>query len=386
MSQDDLKAKVEATEFVVEATRNEQFMLWQQHRHEVQWDQDHFGFGPQIGELDGRPICMSLSWAVLNGHRIMFYEAISQVTDSEQVDAWLKANCNPTWQDGKRRAHADAANFHLVLEFVGALPPEDPERAYKSYRDLMAELEQMRDRVEVTRESRDDAHNEAAAKLQSEMASLRSELSLYKSAEANLEPIAWLVEVEGERDSDHIYFSQAEADEEQRQWNVPAQTIAMVPAKAVAALRRRLAAEKLASDELSKSLTAINDLCTKHDIPAGDTHANALGKLIDGLKAKIAELEATVTERNVRCHEALLAAGEAGRDLDSRERELEVLLRACQTTPDESKCESLINGLEVLSEWECGNVSDLKKLKQWANERLPALKAAMPQAPAATAC
>ena len=52
-----------------------------------------------VVELDKRPVAISVSWARIEGHLVMFWYACSQVTDSVQIDAWLAAmfDVSVTW-------------------------------------------------------------------------------------------------------------------------------------------------------------------------------------------------------------------------------------------------------------------------------------------------
>jgi hypothetical protein len=106
------------TAFVVEATDFEQLTLWQQWHETVTWQQDNPGWLETVGHNAGRPVCISVSWNVINGRHVMFYEATSQVVDHELVDAWLVANCNPKWDNGTRRAHTNAMNFGHCIHAV----------------------------------------------------------------------------------------------------------------------------------------------------------------------------------------------------------------------------------------------------------------------------
>ena len=43
-------------------------------------------------------------------------EAVSRVVDSEMIEKWLLDNCSPSYDNGTRRAHTNAMNFHHVLD------------------------------------------------------------------------------------------------------------------------------------------------------------------------------------------------------------------------------------------------------------------------------
>ncbi len=127
-----LDSRFADTVFVVEATSFEKHTLWSMHSHQgstesiyvpykrYKWKQDSFGRTVEVGKIDGHPIRITFFWFTINGHRVAFYERCSWYIDLYQVEAWLKKNCNPTW-DGSRRAHCDAMNFHSCLNAIDDL-------------------------------------------------------------------------------------------------------------------------------------------------------------------------------------------------------------------------------------------------------------------------
>ena len=86
--------KLKETVFFVEANDFERLALWSDNRaregqgHHLDWKQDMMGFGQTIGYVNGRkhqPVCVSFSFALLNGKRICFYEVTSRFSDSVMV-------------------------------------------------------------------------------------------------------------------------------------------------------------------------------------------------------------------------------------------------------------------------------------------------------------
>lgn len=114
------------TEFVVEATHNEQQMLWEKFckdslepakRAVLEWKQLNPGYSETVGYVGEHPVCICVFWVLINGAQVMFYEPTSRIVDHEMIEKWLDANCNRKWNGG-RRAHTNAENFHLVLDFL----------------------------------------------------------------------------------------------------------------------------------------------------------------------------------------------------------------------------------------------------------------------------
>jgi len=129
---EDIDPRFADTKFVVEANSFEALTLWSQYSlsgglhykdEELprrKWEQDNHGIWYQIGELAGRPVCVSFFWNVIDGVRVMFYDVTSQVSDILIVEEWLKEHCSPTWDHG-RRAHCNAMNFHHCLDAIGEI-------------------------------------------------------------------------------------------------------------------------------------------------------------------------------------------------------------------------------------------------------------------------
>lgn len=108
----------------VEANSFERLSLWEDYhdRRRVSWQQDAAGLLETIGFLDDRPICLSLVTAVVDGRKILFYDATSQVVDHVAIDRWL-AEVLP---DTARRPNGtvikeNAMNFHNALRATGTL-------------------------------------------------------------------------------------------------------------------------------------------------------------------------------------------------------------------------------------------------------------------------
>ena len=127
--------------FLVEATSHEDQFLWTEWsadyltlpyapkeegkfaRKRVDWQQVSLGHMLTIGEIDNRPICVSMSYAIINGRKIMFYEGCSQLVDHEMIREWLKHFTLNTirWDGGTRWGHCDAMNFHHCLDAIKEL-------------------------------------------------------------------------------------------------------------------------------------------------------------------------------------------------------------------------------------------------------------------------
>jgi hypothetical protein len=110
---------------VVEATSAEKHWIW---REFSDWSEDEHmdrtwkqgsGLLATVGTVGKRPVCISVLVDVVNGKRILFYHATSQVVDHQMVEEWLKRELPVTAFEGgdprKRMNHTDATNWSNVI-------------------------------------------------------------------------------------------------------------------------------------------------------------------------------------------------------------------------------------------------------------------------------
>lgn len=117
--------------FLVQCTHHEQFTFWQDYFRKPKykesavksWEQEGSGYLITIGEIDNRPICINVWWEWLEGYRVMFYEATSQVVDYVIVDNWIEhwTLKSMRYDGGYRWAHCDSSNFHHCIHAIQAL-------------------------------------------------------------------------------------------------------------------------------------------------------------------------------------------------------------------------------------------------------------------------
>lgn len=116
---DPLREKLAQARFVVEANNFEKQCLWQDYKDKLEWESIPSGELATVGHLDGRPVCLSILWARLNGQLVLFQHATSQLVDYALIEEWLNTHCNP--QHNGRSARCDANNFHQCLHAVREL-------------------------------------------------------------------------------------------------------------------------------------------------------------------------------------------------------------------------------------------------------------------------
>lgn len=116
-------ADTEMTEFlsgvvgVVEANSFERLCLWQEHHTRRLWLDRNDGLLETVGHLDGMPVCLSLLTSKIDGHKVLFIDATSQVVDHRMIDKWLAETLPKTaFKNGGEYVNkTDAMNFHNVF-------------------------------------------------------------------------------------------------------------------------------------------------------------------------------------------------------------------------------------------------------------------------------
>jgi hypothetical protein len=78
--------------YAVEATRAEQMWLWKDHHKDKgwSWTDERSGFLAQMGELHGRPVCISIMRSVVQGQSVLFWHPTSVVVDYDMIEAWFR--------------------------------------------------------------------------------------------------------------------------------------------------------------------------------------------------------------------------------------------------------------------------------------------------------
>jgi hypothetical protein len=112
------------TVFIVQATHAEVHYLWRQWHKRVKWEQDCLGHCATVGTVANLPVVVCCSWALLDGQRVMFYEATSRVVDWSMVENWVWEQVGPLkWDDNRRRAQCDTMNFAHCIHAIRSKAP-----------------------------------------------------------------------------------------------------------------------------------------------------------------------------------------------------------------------------------------------------------------------
>jgi hypothetical protein len=109
---------LENAEYLVAATSTETQLLWEKHHKRIKWEQISMGQHVCIGELEGFPVCVDFLGAILDGHLVVFYRAVSRMVDHTMVDNWVRDSFRTMTQYNGGRPHCDAMNFHQCLHWL----------------------------------------------------------------------------------------------------------------------------------------------------------------------------------------------------------------------------------------------------------------------------
>lgn len=112
----ELRELLERVFLCVEATSFERLYLWElnsispapnRHVGSLSWTSVTGGWLATVGQVGNMPVCLSLTFATINGHLVLFHEATSLVVDHRQVKMWLRDNV-PAFREGRK---CDASGF-----------------------------------------------------------------------------------------------------------------------------------------------------------------------------------------------------------------------------------------------------------------------------------
>lgn len=97
----------------------------------VNWEQIRSGFAIRIGEINGLPVNVEFSFAIIEGKKICFYNAISQMVNYKMVEDWLIERFQLTNDGYCRWNRVDAQNFHNCINSLDRLDKEPRDTVYK---------------------------------------------------------------------------------------------------------------------------------------------------------------------------------------------------------------------------------------------------------------
>src|SRR5574338_16557 len=114
--------EIKDCDFIVEATSNEQFLLWKLHSNEselqdsrypvlkVKWDQVASGYMPTIGFVFDLPLVIQITFYIINDKLIGFYDNTSRVVDRKMTEKYINTHSK------KDAVKSNANNFARLLK------------------------------------------------------------------------------------------------------------------------------------------------------------------------------------------------------------------------------------------------------------------------------
>jgi hypothetical protein len=125
-------------EFAVEATDFEVKVLRSRFRKRIKsWKENDGGSGmalgscANVGSIKGRPIIIGFWFVHLDGHRVCFYNPISELQDFALINKWLDEKCLPPLGKGEVVRRCNAGSFRQCLNMLNiSVKPSKLELKY----------------------------------------------------------------------------------------------------------------------------------------------------------------------------------------------------------------------------------------------------------------
>lgn len=118
----EVQKMLNLAQYVVEANSFERFACYLLYSNEsavpyhkkISFKQGTSGYGPQIGMVDNRPICISIIINYINNVPVLFFEGTSMLVDYKVIEDWLTIFC-PAYANCYT---CDMNNFHQCIYFT----------------------------------------------------------------------------------------------------------------------------------------------------------------------------------------------------------------------------------------------------------------------------
>jgi len=122
--ENELDKRLHLTEFFVKATSKERHGFWRTNKDDLNtkseyaldWVDDSSGVMYQVGSVKVKkeklPVCVTFSFAKLNGVQVCFYTSDSRCVDWVQIRDFIQKYFPTKYDNGTRTARTDSSNFH----------------------------------------------------------------------------------------------------------------------------------------------------------------------------------------------------------------------------------------------------------------------------------
>ena len=143
-------------EWIIEASSEERFQLWKDNKdcedkkYQHNWEEISHGEGYRIIELEINsvnacgenkkvketlPVVVNFSYAIIDGHKILFYESNSLLVHHGYVEAFFLTYFQRTNDGYTRWNHTNATNFHNCVTHLNRIDIEPRNTIYEKQKN-----------------------------------------------------------------------------------------------------------------------------------------------------------------------------------------------------------------------------------------------------------
>lgn len=108
MSTDDFFGEAQ---LVLEASNFEQHALFNKFDDITAWKQVMHGTIPTVGYVEGKPVNVSIQFAVIKGRGVLIWHPVSAMVSYELIEAWLRSQVKKFQGENHNVVFTDASNF-----------------------------------------------------------------------------------------------------------------------------------------------------------------------------------------------------------------------------------------------------------------------------------
>lgn len=129
-------------EWIIEATSQERFGIWKDFKEKYKWEQICTGYSFVILELEVKPVGYKIKkqvlpinieffFAMVEGHKIAFYDSPSLLSHHGYIEAFLITYFQRTHDKYSKWNYTDATNAHNCLNYLDTVDVKPRKTTYK---------------------------------------------------------------------------------------------------------------------------------------------------------------------------------------------------------------------------------------------------------------
>lgn len=136
---------LEDVEWIVEATSEERHNIWDKWHERHNWEQVSSGRLWTIINLEVKferddkkvieslPVTLDVSYAILDGHKILFYDSPSRLVHLGYIEAFMHTYFQRTHDNYSRWNHTNSANFHNCAYYLDTIDTKPRNTTFEPY-------------------------------------------------------------------------------------------------------------------------------------------------------------------------------------------------------------------------------------------------------------